>query len=131
MFGKNGLREFAISLPKQQKCKSEQMSLSLLKTWIAAIMIVSSFSVYCRCFNSFRDHVACHFNPLEGLQYVHVSQLPHCDVFSTFVLTVYLIFKSRLSLIVRVNVALNRTVVVDSLRHNLPCSHDIYPNVFS
>ena len=29
---------------------------------------------------SFRGHVACHFNPLEGLWYVHVSQLPHCDV---------------------------------------------------
>ena len=51
MFGNNGLREFAISLPKQPKCKSEQMSLSLLKTWIVAITSLSSFSVDYRCFN--------------------------------------------------------------------------------
>lgn len=63
MFGNNGLRGFAISLPKQPKCKSERMSLSLLETWLISETIIASF----------RGHVACHFYPLVGLQYVHVS----------------------------------------------------------
>ena len=60
MFGNNGLREFAISLPKQPQCKSEQMSLSLFKTWIVAITSLSSFSVDCRYFNFWED--CCQFS---------------------------------------------------------------------
>ena len=41
---------FVILLPKQPKCKSEQMSLSQLQKWIVAVTIFSSFSVNCQCF---------------------------------------------------------------------------------
>ena len=47
MFG-NNRREF--SPPKEPKCKSEQMLLSLLKNGIVAVTILSPLSVDCWCF---------------------------------------------------------------------------------
>ena len=45
VFGNNG-REFVISLPKQAKCKSEQMSLLLLK-------------IDCHCDNNYSSLLFC------------------------------------------------------------------------
>ena len=69
MFGNNG-RKFVILL-KQLKCKSEQMSLSLLKKWFVAVAILSFFSVtqllvLSERMKVFWGYVASPFYPLEG-----------------------------------------------------------------
>ena len=64
-------------LPKHPKCKSGQMSLSLLKKWIVPATIIINFSPFLTIFigavlserivASFRGHVTYHFYLLEGL----------------------------------------------------------------
>lgn len=67
-------------LPKHPKCKSGQMSLSLLKKWIVPATIIINFSPFLTIFigavlserivASFRGHVTYHFYLLEGLIYI-------------------------------------------------------------
>ena len=70
MFGNNG-REFALSLPKQPKCKVNRCRFHFLK--MDCRCHNSFFSVDCWFFlrgqspESFRRHVAYRFYPLEGL----------------------------------------------------------------
>ena len=50
MFGNIGKKFIICYLLKQPKCKSEQMSLSLLRKWFVAVAILSFFSINCWCF---------------------------------------------------------------------------------
>ena len=72
---KNNEREFVISLPKQPKCKREQMSLSLpkKKDYHCPNIILSIFSDVCGCYlRGIKCHhfpgnyVACHFHPKKA-----------------------------------------------------------------
>ena len=72
---RNNEREFVISLPKQPKCKSEQMSIHNLKNGYVTVIIITSL-LFCLLLvlsemivTSLLGHVACHFYPLEGLYY--------------------------------------------------------------
>lgn len=68
-------REFVVLLPIQPKCKSEWKSLSLLRKWIIAAIILSSFQLMTvlseRIVTSHWRHVACCFHTLEGLLNSH------------------------------------------------------------
>lgn len=68
-------REFVVLLPIQPKCKSEWKSLLLLRKWIIAAIILSSFQLMMvlseRIVASHWRHVACCFHPLEGLLNSH------------------------------------------------------------
>ena len=71
---KNNEREFVISLPKQPKCKREQMSLSLPKKWniTVPILFFPSFLMFVGTIweesnvTIFPGNVACHFHPKKA-----------------------------------------------------------------
>ena len=76
-----------ISLLKQPKCKSEQMSPSLLKNWFATATILSSFSVNCQCFLRGLSPVFRTMSPITSTAWkaswmlttsIHLLQSMHC-----------------------------------------------------
>ena len=76
-----------ISLLKQPKCKSEQMSPSLLKNWFATATILSSFSVNCQCFLRGLSPVFGTMSPITSTPWkaswiltisIHLLQSMHC-----------------------------------------------------
>ena len=69
--------KFVIWLLKQPKCKIEQMSLSLLKKRIVAVLLFCLLSVLSeRIVVNFQGHVTCCFSLMEGLLYT--QSLKYC-----------------------------------------------------